>query len=368
MPHYEDVGKAKVKNIRRVGKSSWVIPIPQSYGDYVFNEYKNKGEIELYFINGKMIITPLLKGGNKEIGETSLSHGIPEEIEAKISAAYLGGYDKIKLMSYSKDYEAGLQNIKNRLPGTIANFDSADEVKIDFQLPYKNPEKEVYQTFQLCEEISSRNKADMENYPEIEPLDTDIRAPYNYLEEEIDKTSFGVKRTLMITATKPSEYQGIELDDIRNTFEYYQILTNLERLSDLQDSISRNLRVLKKCDSKASKNIFKQGKYSLLDYHNSAFDLVEKAFESKDDIKLAYEIISTKDNIDPDDYIKYRGRFIPHKKRKSLIETLHKIGDGKELTSWRLNLIEQSIWSMTSIGINIAQLGQNLNRPKLIER
>jgi len=102
MSIYDEFDGRKIrKNIRKVGNASWVVPVPKAYGDIIAENAAN--QVDLTFYNdGILIITPSPEG-YRLIGREKLVTDYPEELESKVHACYLSGYDRLEIEGdYSK--------------------------------------------------------------------------------------------------------------------------------------------------------------------------------------------------------------------------------------------------------------------------
>jgi hypothetical protein len=367
--HDKFIGTVQYRKIRSVGPNAWVLTIPREYAEDVREE--TNGSVELYFLNGSILLTPSSQNKYKIVGETELESDRAGELTAKIYASYLSAIDTLKIKNYNKKWKQELDNLYEKLPGIDVNFESESNLAVHFNLPYVPPEREVERAFRLCEDYSKLNKSDMKNFPKIEEipkldgeiLESQDQSPNHYIEQQVDKITFGGKRRIIMMTSRPNFYAGIKREDIRTCFEYYNMLMNLEKLCDLEDGISRHIRSLKRPNIPA--DIFTAGDYSLYDYYCKASELVKNAYDSHKDPspKNAYDIIAMKKN-NSKSGVRYRGDVISKIDRKKIIERICTFKHEDYQVIWRLNLLEQSIWSITKIATNIAELGQNLKRPK----
>ena len=119
-------------------------------------------------------------------------------------------------------------------------------------------------------------------------------------------------------------------------------------------------------DTGADVDIFNQEEYNIVQYHNDAFNMIDSAFKSQENSKIAYSLLTTKNNFNSNYNLKYRGNFIPVEARKNIINKVNSLHKYNPLAQWRANLLEQDIWSMTGIGINIAEFFENMKKPQSI--
>ena len=355
-------GKAIHRKIRKLGQGTWVIPLPKEYGAKIQDNL-----IDLYFLNGTLVVNPFSVQEYFCIGYDKLETVQAEELEAKVKAYFLAGYDELELDGYREEiFKEKREKISDEFPRIkfLHNPAHANKLQIKFYSPEETPEQDVELAFALTREYADYNKQDMADYPNISTLDGDNndRIPPHHLEEEIDEMCYSAKRRLAVITTRPSIYEGVKTGDVRNIFDYYLLMMNLERLADIEDGISRHIKKLKEME--APTNLFKENKekYSILQYYNDATQFLENAFEKRNNREEAYNIIATKRDINLNNHTRFRGDYIPCDKRESIIEMINELENVSPYIKWRANLLERSIWGITNIAVNIAELWQNLNR------
>lgn len=349
-------GTLTQKKIRTVGSGSWVLPLPKEYGEEIFKEYNSL--VELYFLNGWMIVSPVQKEGDALIGKAKIETECFEEVESKITSSYLCAYDKLTLhkldLSEPKN-RARFQKLILRLnvyPKDLGN----GTYELTFPLIAEDPRKEVQRAFAITRDLSHSNLEDLKAYPDCPTLK--VSSPYNYKEEELDKIAYAAKRRIATIISRPGKYKGYGLGDLRAILDYYLLTLNLERLADLELDVSRHIRKL--YESGVPDNIFRDGEYSLIQYYDEAMQFTKEAWNSRANPSQAYKIMATMQNYTKNHmrYIDYNG-LIPKKEREELITRINSIDGLEPFAKWRLNLLERTIWKITSTAINIAQIGQN---------
>jgi hypothetical protein len=356
-------GRTIHKRIRKTGSGSWCIPVPKIWGELISEPNGFNRWIELHFINGKLLITPSFKDGYREIGSTYLNFDSEAELVAKTCSAYVSGLDRLKIFNYSDKFDDTLDKLSIKLPGLrISKSDIKPEKTLFFSTPYESFQYMIDDAFSVCQDFYERNKKDMTNFPNISKWDSKT-PPYHDLEKRLDQIGFEAKRIMVLLINRPSSFKNVRQEDIRNVLEKFSILSYLERLSDLEEGISRHVRIILKGINE-SDNIFMSGEYSIINYHDDIFRLVRDAYESNRAIKNGYNIIETKHCKEENNDIWYRNGYVSLDNRIKIIQQINS-QHFDPITMWRLNLLEQSIWSMSTIGVKIAEANQNINRPEI---
>jgi hypothetical protein len=162
------------------------------------------------------------------------------------------------------------------------------------------------------------------------------------IETDTDRTSFYSKRLLTYSLLNPETSKRVGIDDFRDILEYHVIISNFERLSDLELELFETL--VKLNDQVAStKTTLKLSApspgYGLKEYYEDAHKLVEKAYLGLKNEQNALEVLRSKNVVDKETNIEYRPGFISLENRKKLLDFIR----GKPFSEW-LILMEQRIW------------------------
>jgi len=345
------------RKIWKTGKGTYVVSLPIEWAEMVNDKYN--GEVYVFQLKDKVYVLPPTELTGLT-GDLIVTCDDETKLESQIIAAYLANYSGlyIRFQENVSGLEEKLRDISNRLYGTNLARISAREFFLSMSVAENPIDKVLDRIHLLSDEIYKESVDKMASLPldrkELSEKLDHIRS----IETDTDRTSFYSKRLLTYSLLNPETSKRVGIEDVRDILEYHVIISNFERLSDLELELFETL--VKLNDQVASnKTTLKLSAlspgYGLKEYYEDAHKLVDKAYLGIKDEQSALEVLRSKNVVDRETNIEYRPGFISLENRKKLLDFIR----SKPFSEW-LILMEQRVWGMTGIGTNIAEAGRNI--------
>jgi len=346
---------------KRTGKETFTVSLPYEWAKKM-KEPPNNGEVYIKSYGDKIILVPSEPVAANGI-EIMLNEDRPEELESEIISAYMRNYQNItiKLPSGSEQSIAKLEELRRKLYGMLPISYLNGQISVTVStpmIPIRNVMGNAY-GFSLSiygknEEIMGKDLfEDLSSQREKEQVES--------WETDVDLHTFLAKRLLNQSLIDPEAAIEMGIDNLQDVLEYSSIVSNIERLSDIQQELYSTLNEFnselshkekKPSDTPFHLSEFPNSKASFLKYYQQSNRMVSDAFEgsSVDDHVRLLNILKGRGKM-------YRPGYIEDGFKKDLIE--------KSMESdYRLHLlrIENKIWAITGIATNIAEAWMNMHR------
>jgi len=355
------------RKLWRTGKGTYVVSLPIKWSEELIKKYGD--EVSLSFQEERAIILPAGETA-KEGKITAAESDDILKLESEIIASFISDVERLYVEIAEDKKSAFLEKIlylKNKLEGmSILNI-SPTQLLITFSEMGKSVVELLDTMYSYFLEFYNRNQFIMSEVPT--KSEETLKKYFDFLlsvENEIDTTTFHIKRLVNKGLIFPEYLPQIRVNDVRDILQFYSIATNLERLCDLEVELFNEIRKLN------AKNIIEKEKVKLLSspkgydvrtYHADACRMVNLAYEGFKDQEKALQVLRTRNLISEIEgtEIEYRGDMIPAEKRKIVLD----LAKNHPKFSRELVLIEQKIWGITGISTNVAENIMNLYRPQM---
>lgn len=293
-----------------------------------------------------------------------------------IISAYLQNYDKIILKEevHNEPLINRLREIGNKLPG--AHFEPEKE-EGTYQITFDNMIKHIPQLLsEMFEEyriLYTKNIEMFHSSPKTEKID--VKSHFVGLKEEsVDRNFFLLKRLftnvfentlkdpkILVDTGLMKTGDDFQYSVVSKSVGYFSIANSLERLTDLQVDIFKNLKKVIIDDEDKSCLIDKETGYGFEKFYNAANSMIEDSYNSKSimekganmykGFQFLLKVLKAESN--KDDKIKFREGYITKENR----ETILKLAEN----SSHLTYLEGQIWGSTGIATNIAEAWINMS-------
>jgi phosphate uptake regulator len=358
--HQERILLAEKRKIWKTGKGTFVVSLPLEWAQMVNEKYK--GEVYVSQFKEKVYVFPAAELTGLT-GDLTVTCDDETKLESQIIAAYLANYGGLYIrfqenLGNVSRLEEKLREVSNKLYGTNLARISAREFFLSMSVAENPIDRVLDRIHFLCEEIYKESVDKMVSIPLSRKELSEKLVHIRNIEMDTDRTSFYSKRLLTYSLLNPESSKRIGIEDVRDVIEYYVIISNFERLSDLELELFEIL--VKLNDQVAStkttlKLSLSSPGYGLKEYYEDAHKLLDKAYLGIKDEQSALEVLRSKNAVDKETNIEYRPGFISLENKKKLLDFIK----SKPFSEW-LILMEQRIWGMTGIGTNIAEAGRNI--------
>lgn len=299
-----------------------------------------------------------------------------EKVYYSIISAYLQNYDKIILKEevHNEPLVNKLKEIGSKLPG--AHFEPEKE-EGTYQITFDNMIKHVPQLLdEMFEEyriLYAKNIEMFHSSPKIEKID--VKSHFVSLKEEsVDRNFFLLKR--LFTSVFENILKDPKIlvdtglmnvgDDFRysvvsKSVGYFSIANSLERLTDLQVDIFKNLKKIIIDNEDKSCLVDEETDYGFEKFYNATSSMVEDSYNSKsimekgpkmyEGFQSLLKVLKAESN--KDDEIKFREGYITKENRETILKLAENSSD--------LTYLEGQIWGSTGIATNIAEAWINMS-------
>jgi len=348
---------AEKRKIWKTGKGTYVVSLPLQWAQMVNNKYN--GEVYVSQLKDRVYVFPAAELTGLT-GDLTVTCDDETKLESQIIAAYLANYSGlyIRFQENVGRLEEKLRDVSSKLYGTNLARISAREFFLSMSVAENPIDRVLDRIHSLSDEIYKESLDYMISLP-LDRKELSVKLDHiRSIEVDTDRTSFYSKRLLTYSLANPEASKRVGIEDVRDILEYHVIISNFERLSDLELELFETL--VKLNDQVASTkttlrlSIPSPG-YGFKEYYEDAHRLVDKAYLGIKDEQSALEVLRSKNVVDEETKIEYRPGFISLENRKKLLDFIR----GKSFLEW-LILMEQRIWGMTGIGTNIAEAGRNI--------
>ena len=360
--------KRKVYSIgkKRTTRETFLVSLPYDWAKKVETEYG--GNVIITHYDDKLLIVPEAEKKYRE-ASIDIDGNSPEEMESKITAAYIGNVQKlsIKIKNESAGIMEKLELLRRKLYGTLATSFSNDTLVLSMETPLM-PIKNVLgnaEAFSLSMYEKNENLMSLK-FPYAGDI-VSISSQIDSWENDVDLYTFLSKRYLNRSLIDPESISKLVIKSPQDILEYYSISSNIERFADIHVEIRDSLVELNKEMQEKDKTLkmtgfslstFPQKDAAFSDYYLKAVGMVRTAFENSNPTnpKEEAELLRVYKTKRQD----YRPGFIEREFREEIIKRSRENPFATHLLK-----IENKIFAITGIATNIAEAWMNMHRPDL---
>jgi len=286
----EETMVEEVRKIQLTGRSTFIISLPKRW---VTNMGLKAGDQLVIAQEGpSLIITPKgLARPKAGLGEAVLKvseDDAPGRIVRAIIAAYLNGYDSIRVVAAEGQMKPLHRNAirdlaRKKLIGTEVMSDEAHEMTLKVLVGYA--ELSIDSALRrLCLITSSLFENALKA---LTSLDKELASSVIELDDEVDRLSFYIIRQLKVAVRDNKAMREIGLSDPRECLACRVLVKFVERIADHSTKIAEVARSLNsKLDESTLRGVFEMGYFA-----KSVFEASVEAF-FKRDYRLAEEVVS----------------------------------------------------------------------------
>jgi hypothetical protein len=331
---------------------NYFLPLPRGWAQNVTDNYG--GDFEAQIINDRLIVTPSSLIQSPIVGEVQVGDIGEGMMRNLILAMYMKGYDSVMLKTIRTPYVAELiTELSSHLygfsfkrtssrEGIVTMSDAGFEQRFNalisrvtkFTMEMGVITADSFMSFPSMKNIK-------ENYEEVKEL-----------EEELDRVSFYAKRLASKALIDPNILVTSGMNDPRNSTHLLTIISNVERVGDLNREMVRILRRLSINSKRPDKDMLMM---SLAELYSSCNSLVVDACRAYHDQGKLERLLNAKKTFD----------------EESGIETFDIISDQRQIEikslvqesqqAYEYMNLEGKIWALVGHATNIAEAVFNIS-------